>query len=338
MSYSENAKAFISNIESFDNIEIISSVLILLSIVLFIIIIISIKKNPTKKRKKYIKNKNKKQNTSAESFNELIQEDNNLSPTVDLQEEEKKDISDSGPAVDLKPLKDLINKKDTEVTTFKFSPIALIKAQITDTWYIYNPVIKSEEDKIVSKKDFFHNIQKKIVEISQNNTYAVTKEEIISISKKIWTGSFKKILMELERVNESHNFLKNNPDISEQMLRKIIVEVLENKWYQIYWKKIQEETDSFHENVLKVLNKKKNNIELTTQEEKNYLDFKWQRIINEELTKIAKGTSITLINFDIDSKILKLKISYKDIFNKKIYNVINFYKKKGKLEDIIFYL
>jgi hypothetical protein len=220
-----------------------------------------------------------------------------------------------------------MKKTHKEVNKFKLNSLQLMKTYLSWNQYIYD--IESGKP-VVNYYDFFYGIQKQLVDLVKENWFNISKDDLLTINKEIWTGKLGNVKKKIKWVSESNSLEKKEEDhISSKLLKFLIIQSIGNRFYSILDDEGIESRNKRYERIKTIFKKQKEKVSLTNSDEKFLENFQMEKTIYNEFKKNFSKIDLQILFFDNEKNELHILIDYEKLFNKSYKKLFSFYKKKG---------
>lgn len=234
-----------------------------------------------------------------------------------------------------------LNKKELKrMNNFKISSISLFKANFSKNNNVVNGVLDWKTN-LIRVYDFYFSIHKFLNNLFVKEIYSIGKEDLFSLHKAIGKMNLDLFKNTIQKVSESNGLIKEGSIEGELLFKKIIIGAIDNDNYLILKEEHKEIFKKKIESIKKVLEKTKLEEwkKLTTNEKRVLEEYNIEKEIQQEIQKVVgRRVLVSLLKFDIEDKEIHINIHHNDILNKKIADLVAYYKDKGNLNEIVFYI
>lgn len=217
-------------------------------------------------------------------------------------------------------------KQDSINWKFNISKIALFLKHKKN---IFNPEV-GKDDYLIGIEKFFINFQKNFLLWVKENVLHYNEQEVQMIKRKIWKLDLNAIRSVLQGIHVKKQFSQVwDYSLTEGILKKLIIITLKHPLYTVMDESYRENLEKWNLEKQRVMEKKKNGLELTKSDEWIFAKIKENKIIYDELIKKHKKNKIDFLDFLSDKNELHVEVSYNVLFEESYHEFISFYKKKG---------
>lgn len=234
-----------------------------------------------------------------------------------------------------------LNKKELKrMNNFKISSISLFKANFSKNNNVVNGVLNWKTN-LIRVYDFYFSIHKFLNDLFVKEIFIIGKEDLFTLHKVIGKMNLDLFKDTIQKISEKNGLIKEGAVEGELLFKKIIIGAIANDNYLILKEEHKEIFKKKIESIKKVLEKTKldEDKKLTAKEKRILEEYNIEKEIQQEIQSVVgRRVLVSLLKFDIEDKEIHINIHHNDILNKKIADLVAYYKNKGNLNEIVFYI